>query len=339
MKCIKDHLGNPRVNPPCGNDEINGKGNTMNYEYRNYDAQIGIFKSIDPLAEKYAGMSPYAAFGLNPISNIDPDGRYILFVNGLRLKTGAGDQPNYSVNTDVPNIALKGTRYVTYLATKAISGKPGIYKKDVYGNNPDKGEGYWNTEKENNFGRKANIVDYYKKQYNDENVGFTSGSSSWTSSGADSMEEGREKAKLFHQMVGNGEIKLESGEPIRVISHSQGGAHAAGFIDQLLSYGIYNVVVHEAITPHQPTEIINNPNVFVIQFSHPNDAVSSNSPFWLPNGGTKYGIMKNTDYFFGKDVMGGTTGCPCEGPAGNRCGHNVTDNDKMIESAEGVRPK
>jgi len=56
-------------------DEINGKGNTLNYEYRNYDAQIGIFKSIDPLAEKYAGMSPYAAFGLNPIMYVDPDGR------------------------------------------------------------------------------------------------------------------------------------------------------------------------------------------------------------------------------------------------------------------------
>jgi len=36
----------------------------MNYEYRNYDAQTGIFKSIDPLAGKYAGMSPYAAFGI-----------------------------------------------------------------------------------------------------------------------------------------------------------------------------------------------------------------------------------------------------------------------------------
>jgi len=47
---------------PRVKDEIKGKGNTMNYEYRNYDAQTGIFKSIDPLAEKYADMSPYAAF-------------------------------------------------------------------------------------------------------------------------------------------------------------------------------------------------------------------------------------------------------------------------------------
>jgi len=30
-------------NPPCGKDEITGKGNTMNYEYRNYDAQTGLF--------------------------------------------------------------------------------------------------------------------------------------------------------------------------------------------------------------------------------------------------------------------------------------------------------
>jgi len=44
------------------------------------------FKSIDPLAEKYAGMSPYAAFGLNPIMYVDPDGREKIVVIGGRDK-------------------------------------------------------------------------------------------------------------------------------------------------------------------------------------------------------------------------------------------------------------
>jgi len=39
------------------------------------------FLSVDPLAYKFPSWSPYVAFGDNPISNIDPDGRAIKPVN------------------------------------------------------------------------------------------------------------------------------------------------------------------------------------------------------------------------------------------------------------------
>ena len=43
----------------------------------------GIFLSVDPLAEKYYGISPYAYCSGNPINRVDPEGCKILFVNGL----------------------------------------------------------------------------------------------------------------------------------------------------------------------------------------------------------------------------------------------------------------
>lgn len=35
-----------------------------------------------------------------------------------------------------------------------------------------------------------------------------------------------------------------------------------------------------------------------------------------------------------EDIMGGNGQPPCGGPAGNRCGHNVTDNDEFIKKGE-----
>jgi RHS repeat-associated protein len=46
-------------------------------EYRLYDARVGRWLSIDPLFEKYVGMSPYNYCMLNPAMMVDPDGREI----------------------------------------------------------------------------------------------------------------------------------------------------------------------------------------------------------------------------------------------------------------------
>jgi RHS repeat-associated protein len=63
-------------------------------EYRLYDARVGRWLSIDPLFEKYVGMSPYNYCMLNPLVMVDPDGRelYPSFDQSDELKSKDYDQ-------------------------------------------------------------------------------------------------------------------------------------------------------------------------------------------------------------------------------------------------------
>ncbi len=51
------------------------------YSARYYDQAIGRFTTVDPLAESYYNISPYAYVANNPLKYIDPDGRKIRIAN------------------------------------------------------------------------------------------------------------------------------------------------------------------------------------------------------------------------------------------------------------------
>ncbi len=67
-------------------NEIKGTGNSVNFKYRVHDPRLGRFLSIDPLAPKYPGNSPYA-FSENRVI----DSREL---EGLE-RTPAGKDPRY----------------------------------------------------------------------------------------------------------------------------------------------------------------------------------------------------------------------------------------------------
>ena len=300
---VDEHSSSEELPYKFNGKEMDEETGLYYYGARYMNPMASIWYGVDPLAGDYPIVSAYTYCAANPLKYIDPDGQYILFINGLRLWHGNMDQ-------------------------KTFYGGFKIHKTDVYN--------YWSTEK-NNFGRKADIAAFYKKVYNENNVGFTSGSSYWNSSARDRELQGMKKAELFHKMVQEGKIKLDPKETIKIISHSQGAAHAAGFAERLMSYKdklgnpLYHIIVMEYICPHQPTDITHPKGPLGIQFSHPSDAVASDSPWWMPNGGTSYGKIQGIDEFVGGDIFGGNGQPKNTGATGNMGGHAVTDNDEFIK--------
>ena len=72
-------------------DEVKGEGNQVDYGERAYDSRIGRWLSLDPLASKYPGVSPYVYVRNSPIVKYDPDGKtdYTATVKSQKNKNGS----------------------------------------------------------------------------------------------------------------------------------------------------------------------------------------------------------------------------------------------------------
>ncbi|MNU14668.1 hypothetical protein D3C71_27850 [compost metagenome] len=62
-------------------NELKGKGNSLDFKFRAYDSRLGRFMSVDPLYKKYPWNSNYAFAENSPIRGIDLEGAELLDVN------------------------------------------------------------------------------------------------------------------------------------------------------------------------------------------------------------------------------------------------------------------
>ena len=69
------------------------------YSARHYDAAIGRFTTVDPLAEEEPGISPYAYCGGNPVNRVDQDGR--IWTNIVGAVVGAATDYACQVTANV----------------------------------------------------------------------------------------------------------------------------------------------------------------------------------------------------------------------------------------------
>src|SRR5690606_11680882 len=97
LTCSEDSVGyRYGFNSMPKDNEIYGpEGSGYDFGARIYDSRLGRWMSVDPLAYKAPGWTPYRAFFNNPIRYIDSDGRWEWDANG-NLVAQKGDQ-SYSL--------------------------------------------------------------------------------------------------------------------------------------------------------------------------------------------------------------------------------------------------
>ncbi len=78
-------------NAPISAEE--GRGNSYDFGARVLNPRVGSWLSLDPLRAKYPSVSAYVFVLNNPINAVDPDGKVVLFFNGMH--TGNGGRREY----------------------------------------------------------------------------------------------------------------------------------------------------------------------------------------------------------------------------------------------------
>ena len=149
---------------------------------RYYDPSLsGLFLSVDPLADKYPSISPYAYCAWNPVKLVDPDGQEnIIYVVNLQGRNGAVNVNNIieESNNRFRELGLEtrvmmapdgvdfNPKYMDKTDSYVLIGETGSIKEFVKNNSPNQYKNFsnWlggtdNPEKSvNNRTRKGDII-------------------------------------------------------------------------------------------------------------------------------------------------------------------------------------
>ncbi len=88
---VEEHSNTHRTPYLFNGKELDDETGLYYYGARYYDARTSVWLAVDPLAEKYAGLSPYVYCANNPILFIDPDGKDVIIALGGIDYKGSGD--------------------------------------------------------------------------------------------------------------------------------------------------------------------------------------------------------------------------------------------------------
>ncbi|WP_298898580.1 RHS repeat-associated core domain-containing protein [uncultured Psychroserpens sp.] len=86
--------------------------NWHDFGWRNYDASLGRWMNIDPLAEKYYDKSSYNYTLNNPVFFVDPDGRFTIEITGNKSEEALGELQK-SVSSEL-NLSMDDSGRVSY---------------------------------------------------------------------------------------------------------------------------------------------------------------------------------------------------------------------------------
>lgn len=119
----------------------------MTAEFWQYDARIGRRWNVDPVVKEYE--SPYAAFGNNPIWNVDPDG---------------SDTTKYLSNKQLVDALKIGTEAVRSKIDAKVYNK--YFGEEVTASLKEKSQAYWKAhQSEMNFGAyqefESSVIGYH----------------------------------------------------------------------------------------------------------------------------------------------------------------------------------